>query len=103
MTDRLLRLLTIAAALGLGAFGIADPSSVLTGGVAWLVFGDRHTHSLQRFWVVGRQSGQCLTDIVEASRDRCIVAREDGPAQRHALDGEQEFAEAQMTGHGPQR
>ena len=38
MTDRLLRLLTIAAAIGLGARGIADPSSVLAGGVAWLAF-----------------------------------------------------------------
>lgn len=38
MTDRLLRLLTIAAALGLGAIGYAAPSSVLLGGVAWLVF-----------------------------------------------------------------
>lgn len=38
MTDRLLRLLTIAAALGLGAFGFAAPSSVLAGGMAWLAF-----------------------------------------------------------------
>ncbi|MBL0220209.1 MAG: hypothetical protein IPQ07_40855 [Myxococcales bacterium] len=38
MTDRLLRLATIAAAIGLGARGLADPSSVLAGGIAWLGF-----------------------------------------------------------------
>lgn len=38
MTDRLLRLATIAAALGLGALGFASSSSVVLGGVAWLAF-----------------------------------------------------------------
>ena len=38
MTDRVLRLATILAALGLGAWGIAMPSSVLGGALAWLAF-----------------------------------------------------------------
>lgn len=38
MTDRLLRLLSIAAAVGLGVFGLAAPASVLVAGVAWLAF-----------------------------------------------------------------
>src|SRR5882672_5579976 len=36
--DRALRGATVAAALGLGAAGLALPDSLLTGGVAWLGF-----------------------------------------------------------------
>ncbi len=38
MIDRVLRLLTIAVAIGLGVHGIADATSVLVGGIAWLAF-----------------------------------------------------------------
>lgn len=38
MTDRVLRLATILAAIGLGACGLGMPSSVLGGAVAWLGF-----------------------------------------------------------------
>lgn len=38
MTDRVLRLATILAAIGLGACGLAMPSSVLGGALAWLGF-----------------------------------------------------------------
>lgn len=36
--DRVLRVVTVLAVLGLGAAGLAQPSSVLRGGIAWLGF-----------------------------------------------------------------